>query len=504
MYHEIHHKQREGMKPSQIAFYLVMDTRTVKKILTMSEQDFENYQLKLMHRSKKLAPYEDFVRQRLEGCPQASSAQVHDWLKEWHPDFPKTNQKTVYNFTLYVRNQYGLPRVFAGRQYHMVEEQPYGHQMQADMGECHLTDVEGVRKKVYFFACVLARSRYKFAVFQDHPLTTKDLVDAHEKAFAFIEGYPKELVYDQDKLMLVKENLGDLILTDVFRAYQQTKPFRLHFCRKSDPESKGKVESVIKYIKYNFLRGRTFYDIYTLNHQALEWLERTANAKEHASTYKVPSQEWILEKVHLSPLNPSFVMKQDISSYGVRKDNTLRFKGSSYSLPEGTYKGPDTAVFVQQENDQLIICDSTNAQIARHQISLLKGELVRNNNHYRNNTTKITELINQVSQLFTDTEKANAYLEKIRHRLPRYARDQVKLIARLCDQYPKEDMDRALHYCMENDICRATDFEPVLLSLCGDTTPTPEKCKHTGAEHKKNYRIIPQTSNISDYKQILN
>lgn len=503
MYHEIHRMQREGMKPSQIAFYLGADTRTVKKIIAMSEQDFENHQLKLMHRCKKLAAYEDFVKQRIEACPQASSAQVHDWLKECHADFPKTSQKTVYNFTLYVRSQYGLPRVFAGRQYCRVEELPYGRQMQADIGEYNMTDVEGIRKKVYFFAFVLARSRYKFVVFQDHPFTTNDLILAHEKAFAFIEGYPEELVYDQDKLMMVNENLGDLILTDAFRAYQQSKPFRLHFCRKSDPESKGKVESVVKYVKYNFLRGRIFYDIHTLNLQALEWLDRTANAIEHATTCKVPTQEWMFERALLSPLGLSFPVKQDKTCYAVRKDNTLRYKGSSYTLPEGTYQGTDTTVFIQQDDDLLTIWDNAHVQIACHTVSLLKGELVRNNNHYRNNTTRITELILQVSLLFTDTEKAIIYLERIRSKAPRYVRDQVKLIARLGKRYSKQDMDSALQYCTENDICRATDFEPVLLALKNSDTPTPQKCKKLNTQQKKNYRIIPQTSNISDYKQIL-
>ena len=503
MYWEIHKLQFKGMTPSQIASRLGLDTRTVKKLLNMSEKDYEDHQLKLMHRCKKLALYEDFVKKRIEGCPQASSAQVHDWLKECHPDFPKTSPKTVYNFTTYVRNLYGLPKVFAERPYHMVEELPYGKQMQADMGEYNMTDVDGTRKKVWFFACVLSRSRYKFVIFQDHPFTTNELILAHENAFTFMNGYPEEVVYDQDKLMLVSENHGDLILTEAFRAYQQDKPFRLHFCRKSDPQSKGKVESVVKYVKYNFLRGRIYYDIHTLNQQALEWLDRTANAKVHATTCKVPAQEWLQELVHLSPVNLSFTMKQEKVRYGVRKDNTLRYKGSSYTLPEGTYRGTDTSVFLLQDDGHLSIWDDHHVLIASHPVSLLKGELIRNSNHYRDNTKKISELISQLCLLFSDTEAARLYLEKIRLAMPRYARDQIKLIAKIGEHHPKADMDKALLYCMENDICRGTDFEPVLLSLKENNVVLPEKCQTNYGKQKKDYRIIPQTSNITDYKQIL-
>jgi len=36
---------------------------------------------------------------------------------------------------------------------------------------------------------------------------------------------------------------------------------RMYVCRKSDPESKGKIENLIKFIKRNFLRIRDFENI---------------------------------------------------------------------------------------------------------------------------------------------------------------------------------------------------------------------------------------------------
>ena len=73
---------------------------------------------------------------------------------------------------------------------------------------------------------------------------------------------------------MVEENKGDLILTEQFKAYSNQRRFKLHFCRKSDPESKGKVENVVKYVKQNFLYNRSFTDIDTLNEEALAWLAR--------------------------------------------------------------------------------------------------------------------------------------------------------------------------------------------------------------------------------------
>jgi hypothetical protein len=504
MYHEIHKQNRAGKQPSQIASFLGMDTRTVKKYLAMSEQEFDAYQVKLEQRTKKLALYEDFVFRRLSDCLEASSAQVHDWLKECHPDFEDVSIKTVYNFVLYIRNKHKLPKVFDNRQYTQVVELPYGAQAQVDFGEYNMTDTEGHRKKVYFFAMVLSRSRYKYVCFSDTPFTSLMTAEAHENAFAFFGGIPSEIVYDQDKLLLVSENVGDLLLTEVFRSYHQHRGFDLYFCRKNDPQSKGKIENVIRYIKYNFLRGRTFYNIHTLNAQAMDWLTRTANAKEHASTCKIPALEWATERSYLKPLLNTYIMQQDEQAYGVRKDNTIQYKGAKYTLPIGTYQGPSTKVFVQQQEDMLIISDSQSRLIAKHPVSSLKGVLVRNNNHLRDHSRKVAELIQQASSLFSDTQAATNYLEQIRVSKPRYARDQIKLIANLADKYTKEDMDRTLKYCIENNINRATDFEPVLRTLANDPVVPTKSNENSLPIDKKRYKIYPQKSNISDYKQILN
>src|SRR5690606_8163885 len=114
-------------------------------------------------------------------------------------------------------------------------------------------------------------SRYKYLWFTTRPFTSELAVFAHEKAFAFFGGIAEETVYDQDKVFMVSENNGELLLTAVFKQYVRSKGFKLHFCRKSDPESKGKVENVIKYIKRNFLYNRTFHNEETLNDEAIAW-----------------------------------------------------------------------------------------------------------------------------------------------------------------------------------------------------------------------------------------
>jgi hypothetical protein len=96
-------------------------------------------------------------------------------------------------------------------------------------------------------------------------------------------------------------------------------------------------------------------------------------------------------------------MKQEENSTGVRKDNTIQYKGVKYTLPVGTYQGPSTKVCIRQEEETLLISDSQGNIITKHPVSSLKGITVRNNNHLRDHSHKITELIGQASLLFNDT-----------------------------------------------------------------------------------------------------
>src|SRR5690606_29185987 len=276
MYHEIHKLKRLGFSNRKIAQYLVMDARTVKKHLQLSEMGFEELLLKEKNRNRLLNPYEDFVRERLDRFPETSTAQMHDWLKELYPEFPDTSPRTVYNFVMYVRQKHSIPVEKPSRDYFPVPELPYGDQAQIDFGFYNMRLANGKRKKVSFFSMVLSRSRMKYIWFWDRPYIALDVCQAHEKAFAFFGGIPRTIVYDQDRTLMVDENIGDVILTASFREYTRSRGFDVHFCRKADPESKGKVENVVQYVKKNFLYNRTYWDIETLNTEAAAWLARTA------------------------------------------------------------------------------------------------------------------------------------------------------------------------------------------------------------------------------------
>ena len=508
MYHEIHKMNREGFSKSKISQHLVINRRTVNRILSMDELQYEEFVASLSQRNKELSFYEDWVKTKLELYQQTSAAQMHDWLLEHFADFPGVTSKTVYNFVMWVRQKHHLPQTSPIREYNAVEELPYGLQAQVDFGQYNMRDGLSKRIKVWFFAMSLSRSRYKYIYFSDIPFTSHTAIEAHEKAFSFFNGIPDQVVYDQDKLFLTDENRGDLLLTSAFKDYCRERKFHLHFCRKADPQSKGKIENVVKYVKQNFLYNRPFMDISVLNTEALAWLLRTANAKPHAGTQKIPFNEWCIEQLSLTPFM-AVAIKPPSSLYTVRKDNIISWKGNFYTLPSGTYKGRGTQVSISPQEGLLNICSLSGIHVCSAAISIEKGKTIINTDHKRDKSGKIQQLINDIALLFDNPLLAKQYMTCIHKEKPRYIRDQLILLRQTLVKLDKQLINKALKYCVEMNVFSANDFKSVAQSFLKEQSQTqtntfkPTSTNPLSGLTSELATCQPMKSSIYDYEQLM-
>jgi transposase len=506
VYHQIHKMHRDGWKVSRIASFLVINRRTITKYLSMTEEEYFAYLESIRDRKRELDPYEGFVKIKLEKYPQTSAAQMHDWLKEHYDDFPQVSAKTVYNFVMKVRQEHNIPKASKQRDYNIVEELPYGKQAQVDFGEYNMRDGRGKRVKVYFFTIVLSRSRYKWVYFSEVPFTSAVTINVHQKGFEYFGGITQEVVYDQDSVFLSDENIGDLILSEQFKAYTQTMPFSLYFCRKSDPESKGKIESVVKYVKQNFLYNRPFVDIPTLNREVLGWLIRTGNGMPHSVTKKKPCDEWEIERKSLLKI-VAYTFDDPDPTFPVRQDNAVYYKSNTYSVPEGTYKGRGTEVIIHARDGKLVIKDLIGNLLCTHEICTGTGRVIVNTDHRRDKSKKLDNLLLEVAMCFPDYDKAVLYLERIRKEKQRYARDQLLHIKRCVDKAEPDCVLKSLRYCMDKSIHSATDFESVLdmyrKEKVDSKQPGMIPKQVSLSINKKIIEIIPDTSSILDYEKIM-
>jgi transposase len=505
MYHEIHQLARLGFSKAKIARHLVVDARTVSKYLAMSEDDYERFLLNQSQRTRKLSGYEKFVRNKLLEFPDTPAAQMHDWLKEHHPAFPPVSPRTVYNFVMYVRGKHNIPVAAAGRDYFPVDELPWGEQGQVDFGQYNMRQAGGGRKKVYFFVMVLSRSRMKYVWFSEIPFTSESVCQAHQQAFAFFGGVPRTVVYDLDRILVVDENMGQVLLTSAFKSYVTTAGFSLHFCRKADPESKGKVENVVGYVKKNFLTNRAYEDVEVLNGQAMGWLERTANHLPHNVTKQSPQRQHRIEQEHLSPCRPIPISKEP-RTYYVRKDNTISYKSNFYSLPQGTYRGRGTQVLLKEANQSITLYSTDQTLICTHQLAGGKGKTILNTHHRRDTSKRVEELIEEAASRFTHPGQARTYLACIQERVPRYIRDHLECIARALKQVETEVADTTLAFCLKNELYSGSEFEQVLRAARSQQAApvrpnAPIKLLNNGSIEKAGQ--TPQTSNLDDYETII-
>ncbi|MHB1155110.1 MAG: IS21 family transposase [Eubacteriales bacterium] len=447
VYSQIKQLKEIGFKKANVAKQLKINRRTVSHYWDMTADDYE-ISAESICRTRILSEYKDRILLWIRTYPSISAAQVCDWLKEnYSIEF---SERTVARYVKDLRNEYHLKKTVNPRDYEAVPELPMGMQLQVDFGEKYIEKAGGGKIKVRFAAFVLAHSRQKYAQFQTRPFTASDLSGACHNCFRFYGGIPEELVFDQDSIVSVSENCGDIIYTVEFEKLRQECKFRVYLCRAADPESKGKIENVVKYIKGNFLQNRIYpSDDETLNYCCLQWLERTGNAKLHGTTKKIPAEVFKEEQEYLRPL-PVIPENEDLSiPRTVRKDNTIVYDSNRYSVPLGTYNA-QKEVLVEAKDGILIITTTFGDSICEHSIATGRGGLIKNTNHKRDRNTAIDVMQNELNILLLD--QAQEFLQAIRKEKSRYARDQFQLLQSLCEKYEKVKVLKAISFCTDGHL----------------------------------------------------
>jgi transposase len=413
-------------------------------------------------RAKILDPYYDEIVSELETYPNITSAIIYDHLRERHESFAPS-YRSVRLYVTALREELGIPTEVKIRQYTEVVEQPPGYQAQVDMGQKVMTDPFGKKVRIYIFAMVMSLSRKKYTYFQDHPFNAQEFVAAHDLAFRYYGGRTQEIVYDQDRVMAVSENAGDLVLTEVFEGYRRYAGFSIRLCRGFDPESKGKIESVVKYVKGNFLACRVYHGTSSLNSEGLAWLDRTANTKIHEMTKMVPDVVFMQEQRHLKPA-PTLGKPSEPKTAIIRKSNVVHYQQNRYEVPKGTYlPGREARIVLDEEGGVSFYDSKTGELLAAHLVQTGIGKLVKlPKNAARFRQTDYSALKDKLSDAFQSSACALKYMDLLIEKYPRYARDQLRILQQCATQYSSDELLAALDYCMGRDLISANDLRDTL------------------------------------------
>ena len=264
----IKEKALKGKSAYAIGAELGISKNTAKKYM---EQPVRPHGLKGKKKGSKLDPYKPLLNQWLqegifncvvlmERLREAGYDGGMSILKEYvHPYRPAKSAPAVRRY-----------------------ETPSGKQAQMDWGICQYLDQENKLHKVAVFVMILGHSRAKYMEFVKR-CDLKSLERCMLHGFRHFGGIPKEVLTDNMKTVVTGREAGKVLWNTQFADFAAEMGFVPKVCQVKRPQTKGKVERLVRYVKENFFPGRSFSDLEDLNRQALEWC-RKVDSKPHGTT----------------------------------------------------------------------------------------------------------------------------------------------------------------------------------------------------------------------------
>jgi transposase len=343
---------RRGVTISDIARETGHDRKTIRAIVkgpTLPPR-------KRKGRAKKLAPFVPYLEKRIEEEGVLNCNKLLEEIRKRGYQGGKSLLKTFVQPYREARRQEATVR---------FETEP-GEQAQVDWAHFGYIEHRGRRRRLYLFVMTLGWSRASYVEFT---VSTDGAswLRCHVHAFCYFGGVPRVVLHDNVKTaVLDREADGRIVWNERYLDFSDYYGFTPRACRPYRAQTKGKVESGVRYVRGNFWPGLRFVDLADLNRQAWEWLDGTANLRVHGTTGEVPFDRLRLEGLLPVDGKPDY----DTSLTTFRrssKDCFFSYDGNYYSVPAG-YDRKSLQV-KETEDGQLIVLDSQDGEIARHRLA---------------------------------------------------------------------------------------------------------------------------------------
>lgn len=260
-------------------------------------------------------------------------------------------------------------------------ETPPGQQAQVDFGQARVW-IADAAVVAHVFVCTLGYSRRCYAEAFAHE-RLQAVLAGHEHAFQHFGGVPAQLVVDNAKPVVLKHVAADearrhqVVWHPVYADFAAHYGFTPWAHWPYRPQTKGKVESGVKYVQRNALAGKRFRSWDHLNAWLLEWATTVADQRVHGTTHAIPADRFAEEA--LAPLGSRRVYSRErVQHRIVAMDSLVSIGGSRYSVP-AAYAGK-TVVIRELLGSYEILYDGQ--VIARH-VAVGRHQVVMDPAHYR-------------------------------------------------------------------------------------------------------------------------
>ena len=367
---EINQLKRDGLSILAISNLTGYDRKTIRKyLLTPTARPVYAARPAPV---RKLAPFEGYLGERL----QAGVWNARVLLRELR----SRNYTGGYTLlTDWLRPQREAAGVIAVRRF----ETAPGKQAQVDWGHLGWLSEEGEEHALWGFTMTLGYSRRMMAeAAMNQKLGT--LLRMHERAFEELGGVPEEILYDRMKTIWTgTDERGEIIWNAVFLDFTRYWGFQPRLCRPYRAQTKGKIESGVKYVRRNFLcglLGREPDSLADLNGELRCWIAEVANQRVYGTTHEQVLIRWGEDRVHLQPVNgrASYPYRDD-EQRKVARDAYVSWQGSRYSVP-WQYAGKE--VWVREHSGEVEVRYGAE-RIALHGQAANRHQVVTQNEHHQ-------------------------------------------------------------------------------------------------------------------------
>ena len=310
----------DGMTQREIARRLGINRRTVKRLAEASEPPcYERAPAGSM-----LDPLEPVIRGLLEEWPEIKAPRVTELLRD---DYGYAGSVDL------VRRRMARLRPRCERPAQRTGYRP-GQVMQVDWAEMPTRPrIAGRERRVYALICALPFSGASTAHFS-FDMTTEAFLEGHVRALDWLGGVPRECVYDNLRSAVARRD-GDVVTWNPrFVQLRGHYAFHATACTPGTPREKGAVEGAVRYTKTGFWPARRFSSLVELDEVYVEWRDRVALPRRHATGGYVVAERLEHEREHLRALPPARFDAAGRRSSRVPLDGYLKHAGSFYRASE--------------------------------------------------------------------------------------------------------------------------------------------------------------------------
>lgn len=239
-----------------------------------------------------------------------------------------------------------------------------GEEAQVDYGEMRVLENEnGNLVKVYLLQVVLSCSRKSYTE-ASRKMDTEHFIRGLENALRHFGGVPRRVCTDNLKAAVIQADWYEPQLNPKLLSFARHYGFSLIPARPFRPTDKGKVESLVKYVKNNALKGRRFQSLASLNAHLRQWESQVADRRIHGTTRKQVHAHFLeVEKAALRPLPDSLFESFEEGRRTVHRDGYVEVKRAYYHVPREYVR---SKVWVRWDGRNVRIFNHRMEQIAIH------------------------------------------------------------------------------------------------------------------------------------------